>query len=118
MDIFDINRYALILTPSTALLKWAISEQPELGEDIDLDDTADLATVFLLPDFAEMEEAEDWVEAHYATLLENLLEEWIADDNLWPDRFEYSHFEKYADYTLSNIVIDTVDASYDEEESD
>lgn len=115
MDLYDINRYALILTPSEALLKWAISEQPELAEEIDMEDTDDLATVFLLPDFADMEDAEDWVEQNYAVLLENLLEEWISDENLWPDRLEYTHFDKYADYVITNMVIDTVDAQYDEE---
>lgn len=116
MDLYDINRFALIVTPSAALLKWAISEQPSLAEEVDPEDSADLATVFLLPDFDDIEEAEDWVEQHYVTVLENLLEEWIADENLWPPRLEFSHFEKYAEYTLSNMVIDTLDASYDEEE--
>ena len=116
MDLYDINRFALIVTPSEALLKWAISEQPSLSEEVDPEDTTDLATVYLLPDFDDIEEADDWVEQNFLDLLENLLEEWIADENLWPPRLEYSHFEKYADYTLSNMVIDTVDASYDAEE--
>lgn len=116
MDLYDINRFALIVTPSEALLKWAISEQPELSEEVDPEDSTDLATVYLLPDFSDMEDAEDWVERNFEVLLENLLEEWISDDSLWPDRLEFIHFEKYADYTLSNMVIDTVDASYDNEE--
>lgn len=115
MDLFDINRVALIVTPSEALLKWAISEEPSLAEDIDLEDTSDLSSVYLLPDFNEMDEAEDWLEDHYQTILETLLEEWVPDESVWPERLELAHFEKYADYSFSSIVIDTVDASYDED---
>ena len=116
MDLYDINRYALVITPSEALLKWAISETPSLSEEVDPEDQSDLATVYLLPDFDDIEDAEDWVEANYVDLLETLLEEWITDESVWPDKMEFRHLEKYADYNLTNMVIDTVDASYDSEE--
>ncbi len=116
MELYDINRYALIVSPSSALLNWAVSEQPALRNDVDPDDATDLATVFLLPDFEDINEVDEWLEQHFDAILETLLEEWIADDSLWPERLEYSHFEKYADYTVSNMVIDTVEASYDNEE--
>ncbi|NJC25915.1 hypothetical protein [Neolewinella antarctica] len=116
MELYDINRFALIVTPSEALLKWAISEEPTLSEEVDPDDTDDLATVYLLPDFGDMEEAEDWVEQNADAVLETLLEEWIPDTELWPEKLDLEQLEKYADFTLSNMVIDTVDAAYDEEE--
>ena len=115
MELYDINRCALLIKPSVALLKWAISETPAIAEDIDLDDTSDLTTVYLIPDFGDMDQADDWVEDNYEDLLETLLEEWIPDESLWPERLEFEHLEKYADVSISNIVIDTVDASYDEE---
>lgn len=115
MEQFDINRCALIITPSHALLNWAISETPSLAEDIDLDDTDDLATVYLIPDYGDIEQAEDWVEDNAEELLETLLEEWIPDEDLWPETLDMQHLEKYANYSISNIVIDTLDASYDEE---
>ncbi|MEO0734670.1 MAG: hypothetical protein AAFZ52_17680 [Bacteroidota bacterium] len=114
MELYDINRVALIISPSVALLRWAISEDPGLAEDIDLDDPSDLSSVYLLPDFDDIEEADDWLEENFEVILETLLEEWIPDD-LWPDRLEFSHLEKYAEYSFSNIVIDTLDASYDRE---
>lgn len=115
MDLYDINRVALIISPSEALLKWAISEEPSLSEDLDPEEGSDLSSVYLLPDFDDMEEAGDWLEENFETILETLLEEWIPDDSLWPDRLEFSHLEKYADYSFSNIVIDTMDESYDSE---
>ncbi len=114
MELYDINRVALIISPSEALLKWAISEEPSLAEEVDIDDPSDLASVYLLPDFDDIEEADDWLEDNFVPILETLLEEWIPDDN-WPERLEFSHLEKYADYSFSNIVIDTVDPEYDEE---
>ncbi|MEM9928743.1 MAG: hypothetical protein AAF840_02890 [Bacteroidota bacterium] len=114
MELYDINRVALIISPSEALVKWAISEEPSLAEEVDLDDLSEYASVFLLPDFEDIEEeADDWLAEHYLSILETLLEEWIPDD-IWPDKLEFSHLEKYADYSFSGIVIDTVDPSYDE----
>jgi len=114
MELYDINRVALLISPSQALLKWAISEEPTLAEDVDIDDPSDLSSVYLLPDFEDIEEADEWLEDNFLPILETLLEEWIPDDS-WPDKLEYTHLEKYADFSFSNIVIDTVDSSYDEE---
>jgi hypothetical protein len=114
MELYDINRVALIVSPSTALLNWAISETPAIAEDVDPDDPSDLSSVYLLPDFDDIEEADDWLEDNFQTVLETLLEEWIPDDSLWPERLEFKHLEKYAEYSFSNIVIDTVDPDYDE----
>ena len=116
MELFDINRYALILTPSEALLRWAIREDATMEEEIDFDDTSDLTTVYLLPDFDEMEEAEDWLERNFMPILENLLSEWVEDDKAWPDNLAFNHFEKFGDYTITNMVIDTQDAAYDQED--
>jgi hypothetical protein len=115
MELYEINRFSLILTPSEALLRWAIREDPSLESEIDFDDTSDLTTVYLLPDFDDIDEAEDWLEKNFLPILENLLEEWMGDDRNWPDNLAFNHFEKYSDYTITNMVIDTQDASYDEE---
>lgn len=115
MELFDINRVALIVSPSEALLRWAISEDPGLASEVNPEDASDLSTVYLLPDFDEDEEAEEWLEDNFEAILETLLEEWIPDDNLWPDRLEFRHFEKYADFSFSSVVIDTTEEGYDEE---
>lgn len=116
MELYDINRVALIISPSEALLKWAIGEEPSLANDVDPEDNSDLSSVYLLPDFDDNDEAEDWLEDNFEVILETLLEEWIPDDSLWPERLEFRHLEKYSDYSFSNIVIDTTEEGYDEEE--
>lgn len=116
MELYDINRFALIVTPSETLLRWAIREDSSLEAEVDFEDTSDLTTIYLLPDFDDMEEAEEWLERNFMPLLENLLEEWVPDESNWPSNLAFNHFEKYSDYHLTNMVIDTLDASYDEEE--
>lgn len=115
MELYEINRYALTVTPNEALLRWALREDPSLRDDVDFDDTTDLMTVYLLPDFDDMDDAEEWLEDNFHPILENVLAEWITDDQNWPDSLAFNHFEKYCDYTITNMVVDTQDASYDEE---
>lgn len=114
MPLYDINRVALILRPSEDLLNWAIREDPALGDEIDPEDNDDLASVFLLPDFDDLDDADLWLEKNYVEILETLLEEWIPNEASWPDEFSLKHFELYADYSFTNIVVDTQDESYDE----
>lgn len=116
MELYDINRVALIITPSESLLRWAIGEEPTMAEDVDPEDNSGLSTVYLLPDFDDTDAAEDWLEDNFEPILETLLEEWIPDDSLWPDRLMFSHMEKYAEYSFSNIVIDTTEEGYDDED--
>ncbi|MEL6392363.1 MAG: hypothetical protein AAFR97_06390, partial [Bacteroidota bacterium] len=110
-----INRYALVLRPSTKLLQWAISEDPGLASEIDIDDTDDLVSVYLLPDFSEEEEAEEWLESNFQIILESLLDEWVPDDSVWPETLTLDDFEQYCEYAFTNMVIDTQDQSYDDE---
>ncbi|MEM9835524.1 MAG: hypothetical protein AAF828_03425 [Bacteroidota bacterium] len=116
MALYDINRVALILRPSTALLEWAIREDPNLEDEIDPEETDELSSVYLLPDFDDLEEADEWLEENYQEILEMLLEEWVPNEAAWPDEFGFKHFELYGEYSFTNIVIDTQDESYDDDE--
>ncbi len=114
MALYDINRVALILHPSEELLNWAIREDPDLEEEIDPEDNSDLGSVFLLPDFDDLDDADQWLEKNFEEILESLLEEWIPNEASWPDELVFKHFQHYAEYAFTNIVVDTQDESYDE----
>ncbi len=116
MALYDINRVALILKPSEELLRWAIREDPSLAEEIDPEETDDLASVYLLPDFDDLDEAEVWLEKNFEEILEALLEEWVPNETSWPDELSFKHLELYSEYAFTNIVVDTQDESYDEED--
>lgn len=118
MALYDINRVALILKPSVALLEWAIREDPNLAEDVDVEETEELSSVYLLPDFGDLDEADIWLEANYQEILENLLEEWVPNEASWPDELSFKHFELFSEYTYTNFVIDTQDESYDADDDD
>lgn len=113
MALYEINRVALILRPSEDLLSWAIREDPGLGDEIDPEENDDLASVYLLPDFDDLDDADQWLEKNYQEVLEALLEEWIPNEAAWPDELSFKHFELYSDYSFTNVVIDTQDESYD-----
>ncbi|NJO87379.1 MAG: hypothetical protein HC821_05245, partial [Lewinella sp.] len=88
-------------------------EDPELADDVDPTENEDLASVYLLPDFDDMDEAESWLEKNHQEILEALLEEWIPNEKAWPEEMGFKHLELFAEYSFTNIVIDTQDESYD-----
>ena len=118
MALYDINRVALILKPSVALLEWAIREEPDLAEDVDIEETDELSSVYLLPDFGDLDEADVWLEQNFLEILETLLEEWVPNEASWPDELNFKHFELYSEYSYTNFVIDTQDESYDSDDDD
>lgn len=116
MELFDINRNALILTRSRAFVELTNELYPEDYVDFDTLDINDSAYVYLTPEFEDLEEAEEWLTKNYLAFYETMLEDWILDDSKWPTDRSLEAFKKHCDYNIQFIVVDTVEEGYDEEE--
>ena len=116
MELYDINRNALIVKPSRALIDWVNQLYPEDPIDFDNMDQHDSADVYLIPEFDDVEDAQGWLRQNYQPILESVLEEHVLDDEEWPQPLDFSLFERFCDYSVQSVVIDTVDEDYDEED--
>ncbi len=116
MELFDINRNALIITRSRAFVELTNQIYPDDYTDFDTLDINDSAYVYLTPEFEDVLEAENWLEKNYLPFLETMLEDWIPDEDKWPNDRSFETFKKHCDYNIQFIVVDTVDVGYDNEE--
>jgi hypothetical protein len=117
-DFFTINRYVLLIRPSKVMIEWineVFSEGPVLYEATMQEDNTD---VYLIPEMGDMEEAQDWLKANFGSFLENTLDEWCADESLWPSPLDWPAFERLCDYTIQSNVLDSVSEEEDEEYRD
>ncbi|MCB0705132.1 MAG: hypothetical protein KDC34_07470 [Saprospiraceae bacterium] len=112
----SINRFALIIRAKKPLIAWVNEVFPDDPVDFDALQGHDHLEVFLIPEFPDLEEAQEWLETNYLSFLEYILETWCADSDIWPEIRNWTLFEKLLDYSIESLVIDTVDDEYDEEE--
>ncbi len=114
-DFFAINRYALIVRPRQALLDWVNAIFPEDPVTLSDHKKHDALNVYLIPQFNAPEEALEWLKEHYEPFLKFELEEWCTDPEEWPRPLNWALFERFLDFTVESMVIDSVDEDYDEE---
>lgn len=115
LEFFTINRYALIVRPSEAMIGWVNSVFP--GDPIDYDKMKghDNTDIFLIPEFDSPEDAEEWLQENYQNFLRHSLEAWSTDESTWPKPLSWEQFDRLHEYSIESVVIDTVDEEYDEE---
>lgn len=119
-DFYSINRFALIVRPKEALISWVNAVSP--GDPINYADIEteqhDQIDVFLIPEFDDVEDALIWLKENCEDFLEQILESWCTNDDVWPEDLNWALFERFVDYSIQSMVTDTVDEEEDEEEED
>lgn len=115
-DLFSINRNALVIRPTREMINWVntiMPDDPIEYEEAILHDGLD---IFLIPDFDSTEEALAWIEENFEDFLAYALEDWCEDETLWPAPLDWALFEKFLDYSIQSVVVDTVDEEEDDED--
>lgn len=115
-DFYAINRYVLLVRPSKAMVEWINQIYPDDPVAYEASMKEDNTDVYLIPDMDDMEEALEWLKENFELFLENTLDEWCADESLWPKTLDWAAFERLCDYTLQSNVLDVVSEEEDEEE--
>lgn len=117
-DFFSINRSALLLRPSRDMVEWLNNVQAGPRETYQAQAGDDDLHVFLVPEFDSADEGRDWLEENCEPFIRYVLEDWCADEDVWPKSLDWELFQKFFEYTIQTIVTDTVDDDYDEEEGE
>lgn len=99
-----LERSAIILRPKTPFWAWVNSIEPiDLG-NIDQNDPE----VYLVPDFMEQSEIEEWLKINFDYFFSEQLNDWYLDESLWVQNRTYEMFLDWFDYSVHTMVIDTV----------
>ncbi|MCB0592648.1 MAG: hypothetical protein H6557_27995 [Lewinellaceae bacterium] len=113
-EFYSINRNALVIRPSRALIDWANTVFPEDPVDYDDMDQHDEQDVFLLPEFGTAEETLEWLKENCEELLTFVLDDWCMDKSAWPAPLDWALFERFFQYSIETSVVDTMDEEYDD----
>jgi len=86
---------------------WILS-LPEPPENLTLREINDDNTVYLIPEYEEVEDKEEFLTKKYKEIFEELLEDWCRDENYWPTSRNITAFKKCFDVEFHSLAIDLV----------
>lgn len=96
------------MRPTQAVLDWLLKVAPEFGASMTLQEVQEDTDVYLIPDdsITNAKQAYRYIEKHWKTLFEVLLEEWIVDPNLWPQKRTLKLFREWFEPIYCGMVWD------------
>ena len=77
-----LNRIALLVTPKRRFFEW-VNALPEAGPPITIEEAASHRTVYLAAG-GEAAPLNEVIESYWEEIFEEALEQWVADESLWP----------------------------------
>lgn len=106
--MYAVDRSVAIIKPKEPFLEW-IQNLPGSEIDITLEQLRTDSTVYLIPDFDEIEDALAAIDQIYGQIFEAELAEWSEEESTWPEDRSLKQFWKWFDVALHSIVIDAVE---------
>jgi len=115
MEFFEtINRIAIVITPKKPFYDWLNSIEP--GEGIDEEASEDKDnTVYLIPNFDEQSEIDEYLKRIYQGIFENELASWYTDKSLWPAYRSREMFNQWFDVKIHTVLYDTLDENIEKD---
>lgn len=101
-----VNRSAIALIPTPAMLAWINRVDPE--DKITLAEAQMDPMLFLASDIQDDEEMKEFLEDNFDQLFEYALNEWYTDRSIWPSR-TYQNFTEYFSPKLFTMLADIDD---------
>lgn len=99
-----LNRSVLILRPAEPFLAWARAlDSSDLAPD-----PSGEQTVYLIPEYATDQDAEQFLRVAHRELFERQLDEWHTDETAWPADRSWAAFKEWFDIELHSVVEDLV----------
>lgn len=111
-----LNRAAITLKYKEPFVRW-INEADPYVEDagITMENANEDRNVYLISD-EDGENFEKWISANYKTLFENELEDWYADESLWPKKRDKKAFNRWFSVECHTVILDTVGGLLEDDE--
>ena len=100
----NVRRSALVIKPKSPLNAWLKSIDPNGVEY-----TWEEGGVYLLPDFEEVKQMENWLKRHFDEIFSDQLKNWVVDERLWPQKRTFKMFKEWFGYSLHTMVWDPLE---------
>ncbi len=104
-DFKNVTRTALVIKPKQPFQDWLQKIDPD---DQIPDELLNDNEVYLLPDFEEIDEMENWLIKNFDEIFTDQLNHWYMDESLWVQNRNFDLFKKWFDYSLHTMVWDTL----------
>lgn len=104
-EIFNVKRTALVLRLKQPFFDWLKSIESDNDPNSDMRE----GDVYLLPDYEEISEIENWLKKNFDTIFTEQLNNWYVDDSLWVKNRTFKMFQDWFDYSLHTMVWDIGD---------
>ncbi|HEX4348309.1 MAG TPA: hypothetical protein VHZ73_12105 [Vicinamibacterales bacterium] len=112
-----LNRTAVTITGAQPYVDWTRSRDADFNQgQLTVARTKPYGAAFLLPEFDQEEDLQEWVEENFAWLFEYQLSAWTEDESAWPPSRDLKTFREWFRIDISSAVVDVADDDVEGEE--
>jgi hypothetical protein len=102
----NIDRSALVIKPKKPFIDWL----NKIDNNQRLTDIVDDTEIYLLPDFEEPQQMENWIKKNFDLIFCDQLNNWYTDEDIWPQKRTIKLFKEWFDYSLHTMIMDILDS--------
>ena len=105
-----LNRTAITVIGAEPYLDWTRSRDADFNRGtLTVARTKSYGSAFLLPEFEQEEDLQEWVEDNYAWMFEFQLSAWTEDESAWPSTRDLKTFREWFRIDVHSVVVDAAD---------
>ncbi len=105
-----INRSAITVRAKEPFLKWLRGLPDPVGLETTLESVNREPHVYLLPEYAMLDEQEELLAEFFDLVFECQLDGWWRDETDWPIDRDLAMFKQWFDITFHSMIRDLTDA--------
>jgi hypothetical protein len=102
-----LNRTALVIKLRQPFVDW-VNSVDKYSEPLSFEEANDENTIYLVDEVCgeDPEQTELWLEKNYAQIMMAELENWLTDEESWPQDLSYDLFRKWTKVSVHSVVLD------------
>jgi len=112
-----VNRTAVTLVAAQPFIDWTLARDAAFSPGaVTVVRTKPFGTAYLLPEFDDESEVQEWIEENYGWLFEFQLSTWTEDETAWPAVRDLKTFRTWFRVDVHTTVVDIGDDDIEGEE--
>jgi hypothetical protein len=112
-----INRTAVTVLGARPYVDWTLARDADFAKGkLTVARTKAYGSAFLLPEFEQEDDLQEWVEENYVWIFEFQLAAWTEDESAWPANRSLEMFRQWFRVDVHSTVVDVGDDDIEGEE--